>query len=109
MAGPGLSPTTTSPGLAHRARAGELLSRGPYRPERVDAAYRALLARARTAVERGESVILDASWADTRWRQAAAETARITNSELVELRCEAPLELAGSEDRVPPRRANHSR
>jgi predicted kinase len=81
-------------GLSHETRASAPYGQGLYRPERVEATYRMLLDRARTALGRGESVILDASWADGRQRDAAAEAARKTHSELVELRCEAPMELA---------------
>jgi hypothetical protein len=43
---------------------------------------------------RGESVILDASWIDARWRNAAQEVSSRTRSDLVELCCLAAAEVA---------------
>lgn len=63
---------------------------GLYRPERTASTYEALLERARSALGLGESVVLDASWTDQRWRDRAAAVAAATSSELVELRCDAP-------------------
>jgi len=60
------------------------------------ATYVRMLDLAREALELGSSVILDASWTDEEWRKAARLVARGTRSELVELRCEAPLGLAES-------------
>lgn len=58
--------------------------------------YRLLLERARTALERGESVVLDASWSDERWRAAARALAADTSSDVVELRCCAPAPVAAA-------------
>lgn len=63
---------------------------GLYRPEHTARTYEALLERAGTALGLGESVVLDASWTDRRWRDRAAAVALATSSELVELRCDAP-------------------
>ena len=82
----GLGHTTPAP-----ARPGE----GLYRPELTDATYDALLDRARAALGLGESVVLDASWSSGRHRQAAAELAATTSSDLVELRCVVAPDIAG--------------
>lgn len=50
--------------------------------------------RAGLALGLGRSVVLDATWRDTRWRLAAADLARQTSAELVALRCVTPLETA---------------
>jgi uncharacterized protein len=81
----GLAPTTSM-----AAPYGE----GIYRPEHTIATYQALLDRARRLLERGESVILDASWTDADRRADAARLADQTSSDLVALRCAAPLDLA---------------
>jgi aminoglycoside phosphotransferase family enzyme/predicted kinase len=60
---------------------------GLYRPAGTDAVYRELLHRAAALLSRGESVILDASWIARRHRDAAADMARRTAAELVELEC----------------------
>ena len=59
-------------------------------PARTDALYGELLHRAGALLERGESVVIDAAWIDHRHREAAAELAARTHSELVVLRCAAP-------------------
>ncbi len=59
-----------------------------------DATYRELLERASRALERGESVIADATWGDAAWRHAAREIGERTASRLVMLECLAPVELA---------------
>lgn len=56
--------------------------------------YRTLIDRAGKALALGELVILDASWSVQRWREAATEVARRTDSDLVELHCEAPAAVA---------------
>jgi len=90
--------------LPHLATATAPYRQGLYRPERTAATYRELLRRARAALESGESVVLDASWSDPTWRQAAAELARATSSRLVQLRCLAPPKLAAA--RIVARRAS---
>jgi aminoglycoside phosphotransferase family enzyme/predicted kinase len=56
--------------------------------------YRALLERAKTLLQMGEPVILDASWTDPRWRGEARRLAMDTHTDFVELRCAAPLDVA---------------
>jgi aminoglycoside phosphotransferase family enzyme/predicted kinase len=87
-------------GLAHDARAGAPIGRGLYDQATTAATYTALLARARAALEHGESVVLDATWMREARRLEARRLAEATSSELVELRCEAPLGLAVERIRV---------
>lgn len=79
--------------LEHR-RAG--FREGLYAPEATEATYTELLDRARRLLEMGEPVVLDASWTDRRWRDAAAGVAREASSPLVELRCDAPADVAAA-------------
>ncbi|MGO9560335.1 MAG: AAA family ATPase [Acidimicrobiales bacterium] len=85
----------------------ELASAAPSRPDlysepMTEATYARLLDVARVALELGDSVILDASWSDERRRAGARALAAATRSALVELRCEAPMEL--TERRIEERR-----
>ena len=70
------------------------LEEGLYRPAMTDATYTELLARTRIALELGRTVVLDATWRDSRWREAAAGVAAAAAADLVELRCVAPLDVA---------------
>lgn len=68
--------------------------------------YGRLLREAEQLVESGESVILDASWIDSAWRDAARAMAERTGSELFELCCSSAPEEA--ERRILLRLAEHS-
>ena len=68
----------------------DALHDGRYAPERVASVYDELLRRAELLVQRGESVVLDASWTDPRWRDAVRTLAEQTSSMFTELRCECP-------------------
>ncbi|HVL27910.1 MAG TPA: AAA family ATPase, partial [Acidimicrobiales bacterium] len=70
------------------------LDEGLYRPSATAATYAELLERARRRLGGGETVVLDASWRDRAWRDRAVALARETCSDLVELRCVAPLDVA---------------
>ncbi len=63
---------------------------GIYGDLATHATYAGLLAHARVLVERGQSVVLDATWGDARHRSAAAALASETCTDLVALRCDAP-------------------
>lgn len=76
--------------LGHQQRGGQ----GLYRPWMTMATYAEMLDRGRQVLRRGESVVLDASWADADHRDQARGVARQTHSQLIELRCTAPAELA---------------
>lgn len=76
-------------GLPPDAPAPAGFERGIYRPERTEDTYAQLLARARRLLERGETVILDASWNRAAHRDLAREVAVGTHSTLVPLCCSA--------------------
>jgi aminoglycoside phosphotransferase family enzyme/predicted kinase len=76
---------------------------GIYDRATMSATYAALLARAREALVSGESVVLDASWSSASRRSEAARVAQETSSRLVEIRCDAPPDVA--DRRIEQRRA----
>jgi uncharacterized protein len=63
---------------------------GLYRPERTREVYTELLDRARAGLVRGESMLLDATWVDAEYRQAARDLAERRHADLIELHCHAP-------------------
>ena len=69
-------------------------SLGRYTPAATAAVYNELLRQAQQLLMRGESVILDASWVDVKWRFAAQEVASQTESNLVQLCCYAEADVA---------------
>jgi aminoglycoside phosphotransferase family enzyme/predicted kinase len=79
-------PTTTSAAAAY----GE----GLYEHEATDRTYRTMLDRAAVALAHGESVVLDASWRDPRWRAEARALGQAAHADLTELRCQAPADVA---------------
>lgn len=108
---PGSGKTTLATGLAERAGfacvssdrvrkelaglspdedAAAAYGEGIYTPDWTRRTYDELLARAERLLALGESVTLDASWADADHRRDAAETSRRVSAGLVELRCTAP-------------------
>jgi predicted kinase len=85
-------------GIGHQERAGTGFGTGAYRDAATAATYHELLERARALLAHGESVVLDATWADAGHRAEARRLADATTSDLVELRCVAP--AAAREDRI---------
>jgi len=79
------------------------LDTGIYGPTMTALTYGELLHRADRLLEQGETVVLDATWADPAWRDEARHTADRSGAELVALRCVAPGTLA--EARVAARQA----
>jgi aminoglycoside phosphotransferase family enzyme/predicted kinase len=77
-------------GLDPRTGAPAPFGEGIYGPEGTTATYRQLLARARTCLDHGERVVLDASWHDPAWRDAVRALATEAFADLDELRCVAP-------------------
>ncbi len=75
----GIDPTTHAPAP---------YGAGIYTPEHTAATYAALVDRAERLLARGESVVLDGTWARADERARAAELAARTTADLVELRCE---------------------
>ena len=73
---------------------------GRYTTAARSSVYDRLFARARMLLELGESVVLDASWSAEGTRRRARALALATCSELVELRCDAPPEVADGRIRV---------
>jgi predicted kinase len=56
--------------------------------------YGELLARAEVALAMGETVVLDASWGEERWRELARAVATRTHADLTEVRCEVGADIA---------------
>lgn len=81
----GLDPTAPAP-----APVGE----GIYTRASTAATYTTLLERARECLERGEAVVLDASWTDPAYRDTARRLAVEADADLDELQCVLPQELA---------------
>ena len=104
---PGAGKTTLATGIADRLdwallRSDEVrreLAVPPadrYTPQTTQATYEELLRRARTALSLGVSVVLDATWSDPVRRAAARAVAVETFSDLVELECVVPVEVAAA-------------
>ncbi len=81
-------------GMDPRTPAPAAIGAGLYSPESTRRTYAELLARARVALEHGQSVVLDASWSVAEFRNDAALVAAATASDLVELRCEVDPSVA---------------
>jgi uncharacterized protein len=81
-------------GLPTTAHAPEAFGEGLYSPTATADTYGALVRRAEVALAMGETVILDASWSEERWRDLARAAADRVHADLVELRCELPAEAA---------------
>ncbi|MDO8361931.1 MAG: AAA family ATPase [Actinomycetota bacterium] len=67
---------------------------GAYAPDVTAQTYDLVMARARTALGLGESVIIDASFRDEANRAAVRDLGRALSASVVELRCQAPAALA---------------
>jgi uncharacterized protein len=78
-----LLPTVGTARAQHPTEAGT----GRYAPEAVGAVYAELLRRARELLERGQPVVVDASWIDAAQRAVARQVAEDTGSDLIELCC----------------------
>jgi predicted kinase len=72
------------------------LNTGLYAAPNVDAVYEAVLRHARLHLCRGESVILDGTWRDSRQRRRAHDLADETASTMLEFVCTAPQESAAT-------------
>ncbi|GAB2647487.1 AAA family ATPase [Prescottella soli] len=68
--------------------------RGRYSADATARVYETLLDRARPHLDRGVSVVLDASWTDADWRTSAGGVAAAARADLVPLRCVAPPDVA---------------
>jgi predicted kinase len=81
-------------GLGPGVRASSGYREGIYTSAWSDRTYDEVLTRAGALLELGESVVLDASWAGARHREAARALAQRTSSDVVELCCRAPRSVA---------------
>ena len=83
-------------GLAPHERAAASYQQGIYSRDATAATYADLLRRAEHALQRGQTVVLDASWTDDTHRVGARQLADETASDLVELRCVAPADITAA-------------
>lgn len=83
-------------GVPHLARAGAPFGADIYSPAMTSATYDEMLIRARHALEMGTSVVLDATWAGRRPRAAARAVASAARADLVQVRCDAPQDVASA-------------
>jgi uncharacterized protein len=74
--------------------AAEVYAHRHYSPDTTAQTYQEILRRAEQLLLRGESVVVDASLIDARWRSLAAAVAQRTSTDLVELHCEVPVGVA---------------
>jgi aminoglycoside phosphotransferase family enzyme/predicted kinase len=81
-------------GLDPETPAAAPFGEGIYTPEWTRRTYAAVLHRAAILLERGEHVVLDASWSSEPHRESARDLARHTHSTLTELCCVAPADVA---------------
>jgi predicted kinase len=76
-----------------------------YAAEAVTRVYEQLVAGATALLQRGESVILDATWGREAHRDLAADAARANQADLVAVECRAP--GPACEERIRARHRNH--
>ncbi|HET8643825.1 MAG TPA: AAA family ATPase, partial [Pseudonocardiaceae bacterium] len=81
-------------GLPPERHAAAAYRAGIYAPQHSARCYHELVHRAGELLALGESVVLDASWSRAADRDAAAKIAARTHSDLVELHCVAPPDVA---------------
>jgi aminoglycoside phosphotransferase family enzyme len=79
---------------------------GRYHPAVTATVYEELLRQAEHRLGMGQSVVLDASWTDNAWRDAARALADRACSDLAEFQCETAPPLAA--DRIARRLADHT-
>jgi hypothetical protein len=83
-------------GLTTNERAPAAFGAGLYTAESTAATYATLLEWATVALGRGETVVLDASWSSADQRARARQVATDGAATLVELRCDAPADVAAA-------------
>lgn len=93
-------------GVGRASRSADAFDRGIYTSETTGRTYAELLDRAELALRAGESVILDATWAEAAHRASAARLADDVAASLVEIRCDAAPEVAAA--RIERRRGSES-
>lgn len=67
---------------------------GLYASRFTKATYRELVRQAELLVSHGQTVVLDASWADEKQRELVRACGERTGTTVVELKCDAPLSMA---------------
>jgi aminoglycoside phosphotransferase family enzyme/predicted kinase len=72
------------------------LGSGSYAGSAKEAVYDGMLERARTALARGYTVVLDATWGRRAWRARAAALAAAGHADLTQIRCCAPADVAAA-------------
>ncbi len=81
-------------GVGSDGETGAPYGQGIYAPEMIDANYESMIGEAGVLVRTGQSVILDASWTRTRWRDAARAMAEQAVADVIALECVAPEQVA---------------
>jgi aminoglycoside phosphotransferase family enzyme/predicted kinase len=81
-------------GIPAGRSAAAALTTGIYSATMSSLTYGTLLRRARSLLERGENVIVDATWSDPVWRDEARRLATVVHADLVELHCVVPMDTA---------------
>lgn len=76
-------------GLAPTDRTGDGVDTGLYAPAHTEATYAEMLRRAGSMLERGLSVVLDATWLSESRRGAARDLAGAAAADIVEIECRA--------------------
>ncbi|UTT49319.1 MULTISPECIES: AAA family ATPase [Rhodococcus] len=76
-------------GLRPTDRTGDGTDTGLYAPAHSEATYREMLRRAGTALTRGRSVVLDATWLSSAQRDAARRVADDAAVDVIEIECRA--------------------
>ncbi len=87
-------------GLPTTTHAPDAFGHGLYSSTATADTYGALIERAEVALRMGETVILDASWSEERWRDLARAAADRVHADVVELRCELPAAVAAERIRA---------
>ena len=81
-------------GVAAETRRAAPYEEGIYSPARTERTYGELLRRAELLLSMGESVVLDATWSASRWRENAIRVANASSSDLCQLRCDVADSIA---------------
>lgn len=81
-------------GVAPGAGAPAAVGEGIYAPAMTSQTYEAMISQARTMLNFGESVILDASWTSEGERSLAADMAEAALADLIAVQCACPAEIA---------------
>ncbi|MFG2006249.1 AAA family ATPase [Spirillospora sp. NPDC048911] len=89
-------------GLSAEEPAAAPYGTGIYDRTSTNHTYATLLDRARLLLQRGETIVLDASWTATSYRHQAIALASATRADFHALRCDAPAPLAAQRLRTRP-------